>query len=360
MHCSENFPSYDLMKTQENDVKACMNTCSTIRDLCYGVSFNIPKGECYLKGKNITSSRPYTDKDTLSALARASQLRPLDNTCPYPNSTVHTTRSRMDFEIKCEVGMPAYGDYCPDNANSDTCNYHADSLDECMELCSTSHPLCVAVGFHPAMVDGFHNCYPKNAVNASGFTDASNPVVHFAVAKTNNITTPCVDSSIRTSSNNKHFQLSCNKNRDGDVLAVYHDESLDACIDTCATYTNGTCLGVVFDSDMINGFENCYLKKEIGVPNSVPNMTFAIHTAGNGTSSFSEDVHSSSSSKAWIAGPIIGAIVLLSLIAGLVFWRRRRRRSKRASTAQPYELGNVGYEALEMNEGKGKGASTLR
>jgi len=199
------------------------------------------------------------------------------------------------------------------------------------------------------MVGGFHNCYPKSAVNASGFTDASNPIVHFAAAKINNITTPCVDSSIRTSSNNQHFQLSCNKNRDGAILTAYHDDSLDACIDTCATYTNGTCLGVVFDSNMTNGFENCYLKKEIGVPNSVPNFTFAIRTANNGTSSSSEEAHSSS--KAWITGPVVGALVIIALLAGFFLWRRRRR-SKRASTAPSHELGNAGYEALEMNEGK--------
>lgn len=51
---------------------------------------------------------------------------------------------------------------------------------------------------------------------------------------------------------------------------------------------------------------------------------------------------SSSSSKAWIAGAVIGPLVLLgAIVAGLLFWRRRRNQKKDASqTPLTHEIGS--------------------
>jgi hypothetical protein len=164
MYCGKDISSYDLVTTQENDVIDCTYACSMNRPPCYGVSFSTITGTCFLKNSSVTLDHMVAADGSQSALARSSQLAPIDTGCPYLSNSYQTTADGMEFEILCGLDMDGYGDYCPDNAA--TCPKHTDTMEECLEYCSISHPLCLGVSWNPDMVGGYPNCYLKNDPSA--------------------------------------------------------------------------------------------------------------------------------------------------------------------------------------------------
>ena len=350
MHCDTNIPNYDFTDPTSlvtDDVYACMAQCSVARPECYGVAFNVPDGFCYLKKEGIGNSTLLTgDIATHSALViPTSQLSSTDTSCPFTSSSLQSTDNGMQFDIECGQDILG-GDYCPTGNSS--CPFHASSLGECMALCSQSHPLCSGVSFNPDMIVGYANCYPKNNLASQAFTTHTGFVIHSAVAKITNGTSNCTDQA-RVSASGKSYTTNCNQNQAGNDLTVYHDTSLDRCLDTCATWTSGSCIGVVFDAHMDLGWQNCYLKNGTSTPQYNTSATFAL--LSNSTSSASS---SSSSSKAWIAGPVVGGIVVLALLAGFFIWMKRRKARQYAAPFNSNLRAQNDRKVAELGGGRAK------
>jgi hypothetical protein len=323
-----------------------MQKCSIKQPPCYGVSYNHDDGHCYLKTADVVGTEVSGgDKYTHSALVTpVSQLVNTDMSCQFGDEATPKTDNGLEFTVHCGSDI-VDGDYCPPSSNSSTCPWHAKSLSDCMNQCSLSHPLCSGVSYNPSMEMGYPNCYPKNNFGRAGFSTPQF-TMHSAIATFSNITTKCADKDKITASNNKQLTLQCNQYRAGNDISVYHETSLQKCADTCATYSAGgkSCLGVVFDSTMELGWENCYLKGATGTPLYNSTATFALITGVKDTSSSSSSSSSSTSSsstaskgsakkssgsKAWVAGVVVAAIIALCLIAGFVVWKRKQRgRSK--------------------------------
>jgi hypothetical protein len=304
-----------------------MDYCSTVHPACYGISYNIPSGFCYLKNSSVVGTDfDTTDKSTNSAMVTPiAQLTAADTSCPFGDQTTQQTSNGMEFQIHCGKDVQG-GDYCP-NGTTASCPWHAKSLSDCMGKCSTSHPLCTGVSFNADMEEGYANCYPKSDLATAGFVTGESWITHSAIATIKNITTDCTNNAKITASTNKVFGLQCNQNRAGNDITVYHEVSLQKCAENCATYTGSTCVGIVFDGDMELGWANCYLKNATGTPAYNSTATFALVDGVKDASSPSGSPSTKSkksSSKAWIAGLVIGLIILLALIAALVIiWRRR-------------------------------------
>lgn len=338
-------------------MEACMDRCSTIRPLCYGIAFNHDDGTCWFKNKTFTyqSAAATESTDTHLAVARRSDLQGYATDCPYNNGTVHEING-ANFTVHCNQDILG-ADYCPMEALN--CLYHTDSLDDCMNLCTTSITQCSGVVWNPDMKKGFGNCYPKFNITA-GFVARNNEntingISHSAILNYPKIRDTCVSAKVLASSNGTGYTLTCDQDRAGNDLTHYHDTNLTSCIDTCEQYTVGTCVGVVFDTKMESGFENCYLKSGIGTPN--PNREGYIlalkggtvksgnSTDGSGDNSGNDnngnDNNSNGGSKGLsggaIAGIVIGVVAGLALIAGAVwfFLRRRKSQAQKAAPAVP-------------------------
>jgi hypothetical protein len=182
----------------------------------------------------------------------------------------------------------------------------------------------------------FKNNFAKDGFIAASYT------THSAVFQIQNITTNCTDTGKLNAANGNVYGLQCNQNRVGNDLSVYHEVSLQKCIDNCATYDGGKCVGVIFDGNMELGFENCYLKQGTGTPLYNSTAVFALATGTKDTSSSSSSSpspgHKSSSSgggsKAWIAGVVVAVIAVLALVAGFFIWRKRRANARAGQMAK--------------------------
>lgn len=282
-------------------------------------------GACWLKNSGALNATMIDDVATHNAvISPSSQLTNTDTTCPYTNGSTQTTDNGLAMQISCNLEIENES-YCPQNSTS--CPWHATSLSDCMDLCSKAHPLCTAVSYNPGMRAGYSNCYPKNEVAGDLIlTNNSTVIFHSAVTAIGNLTTTCKDDAIVSSSNGEQFTTSCDQYRPGSDLTVYHETNITKCMDTCVTYTKGDCIGVVFDPDMGLGWENCFLKSATGTP--LYNTTAIFARLSNSTAS-SGTASKSTKSKAWIAGPVIGGIIVLVLVgvAALFVSRRRKRQS---------------------------------
>lgn len=321
-YCGQNIKGTNLSKHSSQNITSCMETCSLNRPRCYGVSFDSNGPTCYLKPDSATTGNLTTWKGWTSALANATQLAsPANVSCPYPANSIQTTRSGLEFEVLCNLDRVGEGDYCP--PSSVTCPSHADSLEECMDTCAKAHPLCQGVSWNVDMTEGFANCYLKNSL--AGTPSSSVGVkTHSTIARFSSVDDTCPKNLTYISNNNKNFTISCWDGRTGTTnITTSHESDIDSCINTCATHQGGqTCVGVSFDNSMDNGFENCYLLNDTGSANEGMNATFAklTNTADINLGGTSHHPWS----KAWIAGPVIGIVLLIALSFLVFFWYRRR------------------------------------
>ena len=300
---------------------------------------------CYLKNVSVTAEQRSSDTGVHMALA-ANINKKTDNACPWANGTDHTTPNGLEFEVVCASDM-TFDDYCPSNgptslpARTDgVCPYHADSLEECMELCSTAQPLCQSVAYDPDMVNGYGNCYPKSAFLASGVAKSDTAMLAFG-KNLGTLSASCTNGTSSTASNKDVFEVGCANDLSGFDLAQVHAGNMSSCIDSCATYSNATtgdCAAVVFDSTLQRGWQNCYLKSKTGASYSKPGTNYAVKTkntsgqsGGSGGSSGSgggsSDGNTNHTSKAWIAGVVVGVIAALAIIGGAIWFFLRRRRA---------------------------------
>jgi hypothetical protein len=213
-----------------------------------------------------------------------------------------------------------------------------------MEMCAEAHPLCKGVSWNVDMIAGYGNCYLKNDPSAGEFAPSPGYITHSAEvtsASLQQVNGTCPSNKTYASSNGKNFAIDCYDGRIGsENFTSVHIANVSQCMETCATNTGQACLGVVFDISMENGWDNCYLLNSTGSPNVGTNATFA-QLWTNSTSISSH----SSSSKAWIAGPVLGAIAVIALILGFFWWWRLRSRSRRA---QQQPLQSPGFRDMPL------------
>lgn len=344
-----------------------MDRCASIRPLCYGIAFNHDDSTCWFKNETFSFQRSAAEDSTEMhlAVARKDDLQGFDTTCPYDNGTVHQENG-ANFTIHCNQDILG-GDYSPSRTLHGV--YHADSLSQCMRLCTEAHSLCTGVSWNPDMKKGYGNCYPKfnftQGYIASGESNR-NEVMHSAVIKLPQIDDECQDDQALSANNGTGFILSCDTDHSFNDLTQYHTTNLEDCINTCDQYTPSPCVGVIFDTRMTYGFQNCWLKSGIGTPNNAPGYIFAMKrgTLSNGNGTDNEDNGNNDdnddddngggglpgSASAGIVVGVVGAVALLAA-AVFFFWRKRRNQDLSASTAASEKLAGthsgVAYNPLQ-------------
>lgn len=182
------------------------------------------------------------------------------------------------------------------------------------------------------MSGGYGNCYPKTDFSSANYVAVSTAgQAHMAVvANLPTLDQACVQSSTIVASNGDEFTWSCNSNRVGNDLEQVHAESFAECIDACATYDNVTgasCVGSMYDSTLLSGWQNCWLKSAAGTTSTVTGNHFGLKTR-SGTA-ITIIAPKKSSRKAWIAGVVVAIIALIAIL-GFAFWYFRRRHANKA------------------------------
>lgn len=88
------------------------------------------------------------------AIADADQLTASSKSgCPFAEGATYTTPSGLEFDIICNRDYYSEGgDFCPDPIEDNKCHLHADTMEECLDLCSQSHPLCQGVTYNANLV----------------------------------------------------------------------------------------------------------------------------------------------------------------------------------------------------------------
>ncbi|KAF2736007.1 hypothetical protein EJ04DRAFT_511298 [Polyplosphaeria fusca] len=355
LYCDTGGPGtgeYTDATTGADNISQCLERCSEHpTELCGAVAFDHQGLKCYLMNSTVTTDLGRPLANWTLGIANRTQLAPLSRDCTN-NAANQTSQNGLPFTIAC--GQAVQGlDVC--GTDSFDCRKHTATLADCLDHCSTLHPLCTGVTWDARMENGFQNCYPKRAAPRQ-FDDARkyNKNSHSAKAiiafPTEEECHASADGKV-TASNADEFELSCNEGRYGTNVTVQHAESHSACVDACATYSGtAPCQGAVFDANMDGGYENCYLKSDIGgAVGNMPGVAFARRL--NGTNS-SDPANNSSQSKAWIAGPVIGGIVAVVLVVGALWWWRKRRRGGTRRTAIAKDGGQT--EAWPEKEGWAK------
>lgn len=323
-------------------------------------------GSCWLKNETHPVNSTSIPNIHSALVAPVSQLASLNTTCPYANNSIQTTIDGLAFKIDCGNDQ-AYGDYQPNgllNTWDATDGIHTDTLEECMQYCAEAHPLCLLLAWNSDQKAGYANCYLKNSLDG---TPSQGPgyITHSAFSQisfsTVNNTCPA-NSTYIPPTTGRNFTIACNQNNEGTNLTALHTSDVFSCIDSCAA--NSTCVGVVFDSYMVYGYQNCYLKSAFGLPTPLQNWFSAAleGSTSSNTTSHSPTVHKS---EGWIAGPVLGAIVIIAILAVLIYlWRRRKNGSKlqrqgafetvpqQADAAPYYHHLSQGHGPYEMAQAK--------
>ncbi|KAF2999772.1 hypothetical protein E8E13_005442 [Curvularia kusanoi] len=379
-YCNQNNPGDDAMAVfTSNSMEDCMEHCSRYwgnGEGCFGVVWR-EDNKCWLRNSNTTVNgvHDYTDKPMChSALIAPNTYEKIDTACPGDNLSTHS----LD-------GVPGLGYtlYCNKVINDyDTCwsgypkpcwdsqhvsghfvgFYHTKTLEECVRICTDQMPLCKGVSWNPDYSIGYANCWPKTSYSDDKIETPLpiNGVIHsVAITSLETINKDCPTAKTYPSSNNNNFNINCGQTNDGTNITRIHSQNMTSCMDSCA----GTdkCVGIVFDSSMQDGFKNCYLKNTTSTVSDRTSASFAL-LAGSSIPSSSPSPSSSSSpgsssgtstsdtantptsndsesspSKAWIAGAVVGPLAGLALIAGALFWWRRRKNAHRDAAAAPRE-----------------------
>lgn len=360
MYPDQYLVGHDLSRLQANSLEDCLYRCSLYQSglqkpPCETVSFASNNNTCFLKDGNATTSALSARVGIISAIAQAGQFTPSSLACGFNQNQIYNTSNGMQFEVNCYRDAPCCD---PDATTNSYYGWHGNSLSDCVELCSHMSPLCYGVVWDADLLNGWHNCYAKLSNISNKITTSPLSVAHVA-----QVILP-VDSSCQDgnyTSKGRVFTKSCDNNVDGNSIGQVHTANLEDCVDYCATFQNGTqsCVSVAYQPGAADGFENCYLKSDLSTPYS----QYGWHAAtfeGNSTStspaaapSSSASSHPSSTpsnpaknpSHAWIAGAVVGPIIVIALlIIGIILWRRRGRRTSSDLTTSSNEKPEMGFE----------------
>ncbi|KPI42048.1 Isobutyryl-CoA dehydrogenase, mitochondrial [Cyphellophora attinorum] len=325
--CDINAAYSDIGNSVMDDLDTCMNACAEKgsdedTDPCQAVAWNVAGSRCYLKGRGITAQNTTKSVGTIMAFSDPTVWANAKGGCGYNNNSIVTNTREQQFQVLCDTRYK--GDNYDSTIRASYPAKHTETLEECLEYCSDGDPFCWGVLFSPTMEGGYRNCWAKNAnatLHKGTWVPQTNQITAYAYEAIN---TTCAGSSYTTPSG-AVFNTSCDHTGDSPDLQRVHADSFEHCQDLCADYKpdsgNAACKGVVYQPSARDGWLNCYLK--YGLTNITAQGEW--HTAVLASSS-SDTGSSSSSSKAWIAGPVVGGIAIIAIIAGVLFWRRRRSR----------------------------------
>lgn len=353
-----------------NSMADCLEHCSRYwgnGEGCYGVVWR-EDNKCWIRNSNTSVSGLKESTDgTHSALIVSNTYEKIDTACPGTDLSTHTLNgvSGLGYTLHCnkviggyDTCWSGYPKPCWDAQHVDGVFigfYHTKTLDECVRKCTDQSPLCKGVSWNPDYSIGFANCWPKTGSddNAIATPPTKDGVIHSVVITSfDAVDNTCPTSNKYSTTNNNNFDIHCSQVNDGTNITQIHTQNITSCMDSCAT-TNA-CVGVVFDSTLQDGFKNCYLKNTTSTISNKASATYAAlsgsnipsssstSTPNNSTSSSSSSSNNSSSgSNAWIAGPVIGGVAGLAIVAGAAFWWNRRKGYKPAPTdkqedSQPY------------------------
>ncbi|KAG4433819.1 hypothetical protein IFR05_010701 [Cadophora sp. M221] len=248
----------DINNAGADNAEDCLNQCSMhAGKACGTAAFNATARECHFKNMTATAIGAVVREGWILGVANRTQYQALPTECSN-NGASQKAQNGLGFTVYCDQTVNGF-DACPDNAPE--CRAHADTLDEYLDF-------------------GYLNCYLKNST-ARIFGNARSEAgdgLRCAKALLEVATDDCpaaINGTIVTS-NEDSFKLSCREDRSGNNITSQHANSLGDCVNSCATYTNNSCLGAVFDASMVNGYENCYLKSETGFAVSQIGFTFAL------------------------------------------------------------------------------------
>jgi hypothetical protein len=322
--------------TKEKDVADCMNVCASSNSgNCFGIWYDDEESYCYQLDRSVYNATR-TDSDTINlALAHYSQWTPpKDLSCPFENGATYTTDDGQEFEILCDTDFGGYADMCAYNFGPYKCHPHADTLEECLDYCSKAHPLCQGVSWNGNMEYGWDKCYLKTDPRVGGVPSAPSGgknVEHSAQVTRGYAdisSNYCPEDLTYTAGNDDVFKINCYDGRFNAVnYTSAHESSIHGCMDRCSTDSHHDCAGILSNIDLKDGWSNCYLLSDVGVQAKPFNYT----SAELATRSSCDDGDAGpGSSKAWIAGPVIGVTVLTALTAGIFWWFRRRSRHRQS------------------------------
>ncbi|KAF2113283.1 hypothetical protein BDV96DRAFT_475160, partial [Lophiotrema nucula] len=341
-YCEQNNPWNDAMAPfLVPSMEECMERCSRYwgdGEGCYGVVWREDQN-CWLRNSATGTANLTPLQGIHSALVQSSQMKPLNKACPYADLSTHDVNgsySGIGYTVHCGTDIGDDADICwddePECLPSPFQGYfHATSLDDCLNICVTQHPLCRAVAYNPTLEMGYANCWPKTSFPNTLGAPGGNRTMHTATITTiEQIDTTCPSNDQYTATGNKQFDIHCGQLNQGVNITSLHTRNVTACMDACAA-SNKNCVGVLFDSSLAGGLSNCYLQNTTSVITDQTSATYAVlagttlPTSSPSTAPLPSSSDSGSSSKAWIAGPVIGGIAGIAIIAAAFFlWRRKK------------------------------------
>ncbi|KAF2648472.1 hypothetical protein K491DRAFT_737430 [Lophiostoma macrostomum CBS 122681] len=302
---------------------------------------------------------------------------------PCPVDSPPEIGSSQSFNVSC--GLDYNGGF------ADMYQAASPSLTDCVDKCASHHPQCVAVSYEASEAHGTNNCYLKNAtpplVLRSYVMDSA-----VAIWPTGN-EEDCAGISGDFTTQGVSFETHCGQDYPYNDYKQAFATSLEDCMGQCAS-VKGSCAGVSYEASMAHGYMNCYLKSAVGVnllmtQDFVVDSAFVVKRQSGSSSAISLTAQASSSfastatsdsissltpglllsmssattapssasattpgaeasttatgaavahtstSKAWIAGAVIGPIVGIIIIALLCMLFFRRRKATRRLSAPP-------------------------
>lgn len=184
--------------------------------------------------------------------------------CPGANNTKITDSKGMQYNLLCGMSIVGSDEKSP---------VQADSLADCLDLCTSTQGTCVGVTFSGT------TCYRKNFVgssaikNSGSFAGSENDDSAVAVVPAPSAADckslgSCYQSSLSSSDSNDQkkqqqhgFQIYCGQDYKRDDLTKVFAASMTQCLDACAAAAPQGCVAVAYQSESRgNGVLNCYLK----------------------------------------------------------------------------------------------------
>ncbi|KAI0483344.1 hypothetical protein GGR56DRAFT_238961 [Xylariaceae sp. FL0804] len=297
-------------------------------------------------GQNFKWRRDDDDDDTVAS-----------QPCPSGNGTEFG--GEQSFQLWCDTAL----------AGTLLSTQTADSVDACSELCTNhQNPRCDAVTWNPDNSCDLLSDVTVGTLNQTGVKSAKGLLPERDPEPT------CADlgdGSTQTQ-RDKDFTMKCGMAYEGTDFDLLYQESFEGCQSTCAAHS--LCVGVSYDMNMTQGFNNCHLKEAgsklvasdifdaavlassddassssasttatSAATTSTATATATVTSKPVSLSSTSGDSSSSSAAAAsgapggggpniatigMVVGIVIGGLLVITVVMGLYLWRSRRRRQR--------------------------------
>jgi hypothetical protein len=316
---------------------------------CFGIVWIENNGECWIRNSTTSTKNLVKSDGSYSALVVDGEMKGFNTTCPLPDKSIQSLDGveGIQYTMNCNKAIGGFDAcfqaYPACNSAPYTAFFHTATLEECLRICVDQHPLCKAVSWNPGLEVGFANCFPKSSFPETlSSAGAKQGIIHTAtITGIDRVDATCPSTKTYTAQGNKKFDIQCGKLNTGTNITSIHTQNVTACMDACAR-SDKKCVGTVFDSTLVGGFKNCYLQNTTSTLTDQSNVFYA-SLSGSSPAPTSTSTPSSSPSKAWIAGPVIGALVALALLAFAIFWWRRKKSQQAVRVEKDgHEFGTYG------------------